>query len=140
MNENHTIHLAEIPIGGKGGFIWNRLHGEREEICETLIKRCEPGSQGHQPRELPQARLRRVDDALDRLMAGSYGICSECGRAIEDATLDVDPAWALCAQCSERELNTNHDRNENELSEVEPRSELIVESLNSFDNEVAIRP
>ena len=38
MNENRTIKLVEIPIGGKGGFIWNRLHGEREDICEALLK------------------------------------------------------------------------------------------------------
>ena len=38
MSENRTIHLVEIPIGGKGGFVWNRLHGEREDICEALLK------------------------------------------------------------------------------------------------------
>ena len=38
MNENRTIHLVDIPIGGEAGFIWNRLHGEREDICEALLK------------------------------------------------------------------------------------------------------
>src|SRR6185503_9063168 len=38
MTDNHTIHLIEIPIGGRGGLIWNRLHGEREDICEALSK------------------------------------------------------------------------------------------------------
>ena len=38
MNEKRTIHLVEIPIGGKAGFVWNRLHGEREDICEALLK------------------------------------------------------------------------------------------------------
>jgi hypothetical protein len=38
MNENRTIKLVEIPIGGKEGFIWNQLHGEREDICESLLK------------------------------------------------------------------------------------------------------
>ena len=65
MSENRTIHLIEIPIGGKGGFTWNRLHSEREDICEALLKRCEPAS-----KELLQARLRTIDDALDRLMSG----------------------------------------------------------------------
>jgi hypothetical protein len=65
MNEN-TIHLAEVPIGGKDGFVWNRLHEEREDICEALSKDCKD------QRELLQSRLRKVDDALDRLMSGSY--------------------------------------------------------------------
>ena len=64
MNENRTINLAEIPIGGSGGFIWNSLHGEREEICEALLKdNCD--------RKKLQAQLRKIDDALDRLMSGS---------------------------------------------------------------------
>lgn len=68
MREERTIHLLEIPIGGKDGFVWNRLHGEREDICESLLK--EPAERD---REMLEARLRNVDDALDRLMSGSYG-------------------------------------------------------------------
>ena len=66
MTESRTIQLAAIPIGGNGGAVWNRLHGEREDICEALLKRCEPAS-----KELLQSRLRKIDDALDRLMSGS---------------------------------------------------------------------
>jgi len=56
MNENHTIQLAEIPIGGRGGVIWNLLHGEREDICEVLVKDSEHASQAHYHQELLQAR------------------------------------------------------------------------------------
>jgi hypothetical protein len=38
MREQRNIHLIEVPIGGIEGFMWNRLHGEREEICERLLK------------------------------------------------------------------------------------------------------
>ena len=68
MREEHTIHLAEIPLGGKDGTAWNRLHGEREELCEALLKEETEGR-----RRIMQARLRQVDDALDRLMSGAYG-------------------------------------------------------------------
>ena len=67
MREERTIQLAEIPIGGKDGFAWNRLHEEREEICEALAKEAEGR------RRILQTRLRKVDDALDRLMSGGYG-------------------------------------------------------------------
>jgi hypothetical protein len=133
MKENHTIQLAEIPVGGKGGFIWNRLHGEREDVCEALLKLTEPLIQADQRRELLQSRLRKLDDALDRLMSGSYGICSNCGRAIEDTTIDVDPAWAICVDCWMREPDTSRVRSENELSDGESHSEIILEALNSFD-------
>ncbi len=68
MSENRTIRLAEIPIGGTGGLVWNRLHGEREDLCEALLKEASENN-----RDLLEARLRNVDDALDRLMSGFYG-------------------------------------------------------------------
>ena len=72
MREERTIHLVEVPIGGKDGFVWNRLHGEREDICEALLIEVTQGR-----REILQSRLRKLDDALDRLMSGAYGHCSK---------------------------------------------------------------
>ena len=66
MREERTITLAEIPIGGNEGFLWNSLHGEREELCEALVK-----EDTEDDRHVLQARLRNIDDALDRLMSGS---------------------------------------------------------------------
>jgi len=97
MNENRTIHLIEIPIGGTTGLAWNRLHGEREHICEALIK--DRDLLAHERQTWLQSRLRKVDDALDRLMSGSYGNCSRCGQAIDDTVLESDPAQALCSSC-----------------------------------------
>jgi len=128
MRENHTIQLTEIPIGGKGGFVWNRLHGEREDICEALHKDPEPASQADQRRELLQSRLRKLDDALDRLMSGSYGLCSKCRGSIEDATLDVDPAWALCLDCSNEE-----PRGTWSSAETDSEPEVTVQRLHPFD-------
>ena len=103
MNEDRTIKLVEIPIGGNEGAIWNRLHEEREDIREALAKDYEPGAQANKRQSLLQARLRRIDDALDRLMSGSYGICSNCGRMIEAAPLAIDMTGALCMDCWRRE-------------------------------------
>jgi RNA polymerase-binding transcription factor DksA len=95
--------------------VWYRLHAEREEICDVLLKEPVPvhtadagqtnAIEWH--RELLQARLRKIDDALDRLMSGSYGNCSKCGRWIEDTKLDFDPAIAYCIECWPR-IQTVH--------------------------------
>lgn len=105
-----------------GGVVWHRLHSEREDICDALLNEGAPGREAqaaesisHEDaiiaanwhRELLQARLRKVDDALDRLMSGSYGNCSKCGRWIEDTKLDFDPAIAFCLGCWER-MQTQH--------------------------------
>lgn len=116
MSENRTIHLIEIPIGGRGGYTWNRLHSEREDICEALVKDDER-------KESLQARLRKVDDALDRLMSGSYGICSSCGQSIDDRRLDIDPALELCIDCWGRESGL----------ELSSSGDVMLESLNAFD-------
>jgi hypothetical protein len=127
MNENRTINLVEIPIGGESGFVWNRLHEEREDICNALLKDTGPFFKERQ--KLLQARLRKIDDALDRLMSGSYGNCSKCGRAIDNSRLDIDPALALCLDCWSREPDVAGP-SEHESAEI---NELLLESLNPFD-------
>lgn len=44
--------------------------------------------------------LARIEAALERLDAGRYGYCQECGAAIGVKRLDGDPAAAFCAPCS----------------------------------------
>lgn len=129
MNDNRIVHLVEIPVRGKDGFVWNRLHGEREEICEALLKASGPFFT--KQLEVLQTRLRKVDDALDRLMSGSYGNCSRCGRAIDDSKLDLDPALALCLDCWSLEPGAIGWReNENETSDL---NDILLESLSPFD-------
>jgi len=124
MNENRTIHLIEIPIGGQAGLAWTNLHEEREHICEAMLKHRDQLADERQA--WLQARLRKVDDALDRLMAGSYGNCSRCGQGIDDTMLDSDPALALCINCWTG-APPSSARNMNSCDEV------TLESLNPFD-------
>jgi hypothetical protein len=129
MNENRTIKLVEIPIGGKGGFIWNRLHGEREDICEALLK----GNDDDRKQSL-QARLRKVDDALDRLMSGSYGNCSKCAEPIDEAKLDIDPTLGLCLDCWTSEhgsVSSNIDSSDVILETLNPFDTILLRTLNS---------
>ena len=135
MNEHSTIHLVDIPIGGRGGLIWNRLHGEREEICEALLKDSGPvseaGGKVNERKGSLQERLRKIDDALDRWMSGSYGNCSKCGRSIDDTRLDIDPALALCLDCWTVEPTTlsGHEME----CDVDSGCEVTLDGLNAFD-------
>ena len=118
-------YLTEVPMGGKAGFVWNRLHGEREDICEALLK--DTGTLVEERKELLQARLRKVDDALDRLMAGSYGRCSGCGRSIDESRLDIDPVLGLCLDC------WGSEHRDNAVNEVRSSCDLPLIKLNPFD-------
>jgi RNA polymerase-binding transcription factor DksA len=118
MNANlNVLAVYNLVDTTGGGVVWHRLHSEREEICEALLKESAPGYEtwGADPTsneratnaadwhlELLHARLIKLDDALDRLMSGSYGECSQCGKWIEDTKLDFDPAIAYCLGCWDR--------------------------------------
>lgn len=45
--------------------------------------------------------LQRIDAALARLAAGTYGDCAACGEPIEPARLDASPATPFCLGCAE---------------------------------------
>jgi len=56
-----------------------------------------------QAAERARARdLQRIDAALRRIEDGEYGYCSECGEAIAEKRLAVDPMASLCIACAGR--------------------------------------
>ena len=122
MSANPNLRVTDNPAERNGRPVWHRLHSEREEICEVLSKEFRPPSQDQLQAtidqevvrrnakwhaELLRTRLRKLDDALDRLMSGSYGVCAKCERWIEDTKLDFDPAVAFCIDCWQR-MQTKH--------------------------------
>ena len=118
MSTDPNIHARESLFFRNGGEVWGKLRAEREDVCKQLLAESQPFNDlatGWQEvdspsedtardvewkhRELLQARLRQLDDALDRLMAGSYGRCSECGKVIDDQRLRADGAVPFCLRC-----------------------------------------
>lgn len=47
--------------------------------------------------------LRRIDEALQRLAEGAYGVCADCEEPIAEARLQALPFATLCRGCQERE-------------------------------------
>lgn len=45
-----------------------------------------------------EARLKNVHDALARIEKGEYGVCSVCGKDIEEARLEANPAASTCIE------------------------------------------
>ena len=46
------------------------------------------------------AELRRIDAALARIEAGSYGTCQSCGDTIAEARLEFLPDTPYCTTCA----------------------------------------
>lgn len=68
---------------------WEDRSSERQgdEVLETLG-------------QAELAEVRRIDAALDRIDAGTYGVCRSCGEQISDARLDLLPATPFCKDCA----------------------------------------
>lgn len=43
--------------------------------------------------------LEQVEDALDKIEEGSYGICDRCGKPIDSERLEALPSATLCIHC-----------------------------------------
>mgnify|MGYP001325748890 CR=1 FL=1 len=117
-------HTTTQGTGGwllqNSGAVWGRLHSEREQVCAALLGGGRPvndtirGLQEIEPseenareldwkrRELLQARLRQIDEALDSLFSGTWGRCSDCGRTIGYKRLAADAAVSCCLACQQR--------------------------------------
>src|SRR3989344_3154926 len=49
-----------------------------------------------------EIRFNEVKDALKRIEEGNYGVCSICGKAIESARLEANPAATTCVEHTAR--------------------------------------
>jgi len=55
------------------------------------------------------ARIGKLDEALHRLNAGTYGCCEHCGQAISPKRMAVVPEATACVTCQEAlELRARH--------------------------------
>jgi DnaK suppressor protein len=102
------------------------LHTERAELtdqvadlsAEAAVDRWRSDGSGDDPADRGAASSERetaatlsdharrllddIDEALRRVDEGSYGQCTQCGRNIGFARLEVIPAAALCLDCKRR--------------------------------------
>lgn len=76
LDQPHSTMFAEAAIEREG-----------DEALEDL------GAAGLQ-------EIRMIEAALDRIEAGSYGICVSCGDEISEERLNVLPATPKCRDCA----------------------------------------
>ena len=50
-------------------------------------------------RSREQKLIKKIDDALDRIDNGTFGICDDCGMEINIKRLDARPVTTLCMEC-----------------------------------------
>lgn len=54
-------------------------------------------------REREQKLLKKIDEALDRIVNGTFGICERCGGEIGYKRLKARPVTTLCIDCKTKQ-------------------------------------
>jgi DnaK suppressor protein len=52
------------------------------------------------------AAVNEIDFALEKILAGTYGLCEQCGESIPEARLEALPHAALCVACKSGGLSS----------------------------------
>ena len=82
--------LADMGDDVDGDVMDQALDTAHEEISSQLV-------------EAESRELAQIEDALERLHAGKYGLCGACGSAIKLARLKALPYAKLCIDCQREE-------------------------------------
>jgi DnaK suppressor protein len=53
-------------------------------------------------RERERMLLTKINEALDRIETGDYGICESCGGEISEKRLEARPVTTLCIDCKKK--------------------------------------
>ncbi len=100
----HRTSLLEQLASLRGGSI-----GRAEASAEHFGHAEDSDAQVNSARDLEfaldereTAELRQLDAALERIKAGSYGECIDCGEVIPAARLHAAPQAARCIGCQEK--------------------------------------
>lgn len=112
MNIEKALSMLQARRADLLGELRLRLHAEGETEQLALVNHldetgdwAEASSESLHDLALLQheiVTLRGLDDALQRVHSGQYGICQECGEKIPDNRLEVQPEAMTCLQCQQK--------------------------------------
>ena len=81
--------MAELGFGEGGGLAYDPNFADSSQVT------AERGEAERLATELQEA-LDEVEAAIERIAAGTYGLCEVCGKPIGAARLEAMPAARLC--------------------------------------------
>jgi RNA polymerase-binding protein DksA len=80
------IHHLDQPV--EKDFAEQVTQGENNDVLTALDDEA-------------RATVQKIDAALLRIKAGTYGTCERCGNPIGEKRLEVLPYATLCIECAE---------------------------------------
>ncbi len=124
--EDRHTSLKQILLDKREALIQEIKHQLGQSVTEEQQRRLEAamdsGDQalvdleremGISLQEMRNRERQLIDDALDSVDEGTYGICADCGEEISEKRLHALPFARLCVECqSKRELMEKIERSE----------------------------
>lgn len=90
-NENQVAERLTEPVDGAGD--------DPADTGAKAVQREHDLAVAYNTRDL----LAKSEWAVERMDAGTYGVCESCGKAIGKARLQAFPRATLCVTCKQRE-------------------------------------
>ena len=111
MDKKMVESFGRLLREQRNGFLetFRRVEGDLGSIAEDRESELEERAQEERSARLLASlddrtvhAVQEIDAALQRLIAGKYGICEICGKRIRAARLRVLPATHFCKDCSDQ--------------------------------------
>jgi RNA polymerase-binding transcription factor DksA len=83
-----------------------------------------------------EGRLNNIEDALNKIEDGSYGICNVCHQQIDEDRLDILPETNLCSNCAKNQTDlhlTSRQENQNLVNHSYMFYDEVVMKLNEMN-------
>lgn len=133
MDKDKLKKIEKLLMKMKGeilkGFSGPSFSEEREEGWEAEVGDAHDTFVASREKEFKllmgdreRKKLLLIDEALQRIKNGEYGVCEECGEEIPFERLKVMPFTKVCVECQER-----IERDEEHLKKME--SEKVFRNI-----------
>jgi DnaK suppressor protein len=98
---NLLLGQREQILGHVGKALSEELHVDRDDFPDEIDLAVSEGalSLTGRIRERERGLLNKIEDALEKIVEGTYGECTSCGEEIELRRLLARPVAGLCIGC-----------------------------------------
>lgn len=94
-------------LDGSGGIVGSNLNPNADHFPDLGDQASAETGQNYVLRikEREQKLLKKIDEAIERMNDGVFGICDSCGEYIEEKRLVARPVTTCCIECKTRQEN-----------------------------------
>ncbi len=82
----YSDEVKDLGVGNDGFADSAQATEERSELLAQI--------------DVARNRVRQIDEALEQMDEGTYGVCERCGQPIQAERLEVRPLSVRCIECA----------------------------------------